>query len=169
MRVKHLICFAVLCICVSFASCRKQEASAHPAPAKEQTSGEKHGVFATEIELQLLAARYADEERILRGDLKSYEIDALGDLREGMLYIREKYPGYEFMPVAVGPYTVWYPWMEISVQCDDGSIFTVWVRRDTDGNIRCSDDFEPKEQRNPLGSLQSQHNYYIINHNYNLP
>ncbi len=136
VRKKYVSCFAVILLCIILSSCGGKS---HDETASKTT--ETTGIVPTEEELLLLAGRYAGEERIRRGDLKSYEIEAIIDLREGMAYLDEKYPGFEFMPLALGPMNVWQPLTEIRVRCDGNEDFTLKVKRESDGSRKCSDDF----------------------------
>ena len=139
MRKRMVFCLVILCLCTVLSSCRGIDDD--PPKQPQQTPLEKAGITPTEEELMLLIARYSSDDRIMRGDLKSYEVEAIIDYRCGMSYLKNKYPGNEFIPIAIGPSTVWTPWTEIGVQCVGGRNFTVKVHREQDGSRRCSDNY----------------------------
>ena len=109
---------------------------------------EKDQVVLTENEMELLAARFGDEDNIRAGILKEDEKDAVLQLRAGESYLAGKYPGAVFM-------TIYYDSVSEArrgkavciVKDEDDDMFTLTVTKDGDG-YSCADDYYGKLMRN---------------------
>lgn len=90
-------------------------------------------------ELRLFRQIYTDIERIEEGKLFDYQLEALNQLRAGVLYMEEKYPSYTFSYSLFEPATKMAGYATLVVA---GSGDTVRIRPTADGEgYTCNDNF----------------------------
>lgn len=94
----------------------------------------------SELERELLAAAYADGDRIRSGQLFSYQKEALQQLRAAIGYLAEKYPGRELTFTSFTPATKFTPWGQLVFTAVEDGTFTATVKPTEDGYV-CADTY----------------------------
>lgn len=94
----------------------------------------------TDKEKEILIAIYADSDRIQQGKLFSHQETALQQLRAGMEYLTEKYPGYFLEVLTFEPADKFTPRARLLVQDTESKNYQVTVEP-SDGNYICTDNF----------------------------
>lgn len=92
----------------------------------------------TEEEILLLGAVYNNEEQLREGKLYDYQKVALEYLREGLTYLKEKYPGYDPEILTFSPATKFTPWAQFLIQGEGELTYTLTVEK-KDAGFVCLD------------------------------
>ena len=93
MKNKTLyIMIMTMIIVIALAGCGREKEE----PADKPAVTVKQQADLTEEEQRLLIAAFGDDENIRAGNLYDYQKEALIQLRTGMEYLKEKYPGEDF-------------------------------------------------------------------------
>lgn len=93
MKNKTLyIIIMTMIIVITLVGCGREKEE----PADKPAVTVKQQADLTEEEQKLLIAAFGDDENIRAGDLYDYQKEALIQLRTGMGYLKEKYPGEDF-------------------------------------------------------------------------
>ena len=133
--ISRFVMFTGLMLCL--ASCGKQPAA--PEPSEKTDSKVTEVIEMTEHEKELLCAVFPMEERIREGRLLDYQELALYEYREGMQYLEDKYPGYEFESLSLTPATKFDPWMTVRIQSTGTEVREVRITPESSGVNTCSD------------------------------
>lgn len=150
MRVKVIVCrFFLLMLIVSLTGCAgmswtgKKTGETVNLFEKNETgmSKKKDSQDMKEIELQLLIDVFGDEQRLSRGQLYSYEKEALGQLRAGEEYLLDKYKENSFQLESFSPASKSRPWAELIFKYDRVLFRTKIIPSEDMTSYSCEDDF----------------------------
>lgn len=97
-------------------------------------------VEMTSQEIEILSAVYTDSERIREGRLFSHQLEALQQLRAGMQYLDEKYPGHKLNILTYAPATKFTPSAQFLLQGDGEETYTMTVSVTNDAYV-CADSY----------------------------
>ncbi len=94
----------------------------------------------TALEVELFCKVYQDTNRICEGRLFDHQEEALRQLRTGMAYLEEKYPGQTLKVLSFEPANKFNGRAEILFHSDDTEDYTVYVEP-TDEKYLCTDTY----------------------------
>lgn len=102
----------------------------------------------TPEEQEIMTDTFGEDERsrFEEGRLFSYQEEALSQLREGVSYLKNRYPGHDFHCTSLSPANVFRPWAELYFKDGDSEEFLVKVIAQKEdgkftGTYKCEDLF----------------------------
>lgn len=102
----------------------------------------------TPEEQEIMTDTFGEDERsrFEEGRLFSYQEDALSQLREGVSYLKNRYPGHDFHCISLDPANIFRPWAELYFKDGDSEEFLVKVIAQKEdgkftGTYKCEDLF----------------------------
>ncbi|MDO5132771.1 MAG: hypothetical protein Q4D81_07295 [Eubacteriales bacterium] len=125
-------------------TCTETEVTAAEAGITETCTGtdEMTGIEMTETEKKLLIDLYGEKDRIEKGDLYSYQKEALNQLRAGRNYLEQRYPTHVFTLESIDPGSRLRPWAELRFRENESRSFLAKIKPGQEGKTYvCEDNY----------------------------
>lgn len=120
----------LLCLIVVLTACGNQ-------PGTQDETGkagneDMDNIVMTEEEIQLMCGAYGAEERIQQGKLFDYQVSGLKQLRAGLSYLEEKYPGTDFEILTFAPANKFNPQAKLLIRGEGEQTYSLTVEPQDD-------------------------------------
>ena len=138
---KRIIAVCTMTLMLFSAGCIT-EAPKNTLTQQNQQEDTMDKINLTAEETELLCATFSGEERIRRGDLVSHERALVGQLRFGMEYLTEKYPGRTFVMSNCIPQNKENSHTSLTIRVKGEDVgYELHIQTLEDGSYEASDDY----------------------------